>query len=259
LRFSSPATLTGCARAVRGGRPPDDPASAFPSPSTRAFSMRPCQRDVFLLALAVFRRQRIHSDEARAADALGRGVPIESVARAALAAQWAVLASVSAGRRSVAPALASSIARAGEIGETDPLIRDIHRPRLTGLRRYSMSSRSRATRTTRAPSPGFRRPQRVIRQIAPSSRGVPLPVSSIALPGRTTQVFPFTFSSPSDGVHGVLRPFAGLLPLSGWTRHACFCVAGWSTPLCSSLRHFCRSGPTCRSCLRFRPDLFSSG
>jgi hypothetical protein len=31
LRFSSPATLTGCARAVRGGQPPDDPASAFPS------------------------------------------------------------------------------------------------------------------------------------------------------------------------------------------------------------------------------------
>jgi hypothetical protein len=29
LRFWSPATLTGCARAVRGGRPPDDPASAF--------------------------------------------------------------------------------------------------------------------------------------------------------------------------------------------------------------------------------------
>jgi hypothetical protein len=29
LRFSSPATLAGRARAVRGGRPPDDPASAF--------------------------------------------------------------------------------------------------------------------------------------------------------------------------------------------------------------------------------------
>jgi len=57
-----------------------------------------------------------------------------------------------------------------------------------------MSSRSHATRTTRAPSPGFRRPQRVIRQIAPSSRGVPLPIAGVAQPGRTTQVFPFSFT-----------------------------------------------------------------
>jgi hypothetical protein len=29
LRFSSPTVLAGHARAIRGGRPPDDPASAF--------------------------------------------------------------------------------------------------------------------------------------------------------------------------------------------------------------------------------------
>jgi hypothetical protein len=38
----SPATLAGCARAVRGGQPPDDPASAFPScvSSARAPSLQ---------------------------------------------------------------------------------------------------------------------------------------------------------------------------------------------------------------------------
>jgi len=60
LRFSSPATLTGCARAVRGGQPPDDPASAFPSfacVGPRAFfSKRPAdEMDFRVRALAVFR------------------------------------------------------------------------------------------------------------------------------------------------------------------------------------------------------------
>jgi hypothetical protein len=51
LRFWSPATLPGCARAVRGGRPPDDPASAFSSPSARAFSMQPADAMIFLSPL----------------------------------------------------------------------------------------------------------------------------------------------------------------------------------------------------------------
>jgi hypothetical protein len=70
---------------------------------------------------------------------------------------------------------------------------------------------------TRAPSLPVRRPTRVIRQFAPSSRGVPLPVLELALPGRATQVFPR--SSP-DGAPGVrsLRRFA---PADGWTRLDC--------------------------------------
>jgi hypothetical protein len=41
LRFASPSTLTGGAGAVRGGRPPDDPASAFhPDPPARATAAR---------------------------------------------------------------------------------------------------------------------------------------------------------------------------------------------------------------------------
>jgi hypothetical protein len=50
LRFSSPSTLAGRARAVRGGRPPDDPASTLGLPPARA--ARTCRRD---FALAVFR------------------------------------------------------------------------------------------------------------------------------------------------------------------------------------------------------------
>ena len=124
----------------------------------------------------------------------------------------------------------------------------------------SMSSRSRATRTTRAPSPGFRRPQRVIRQIAPSSRGVPLPHCEHAQPGRTTQVLPFSFS-PSDGVHGVPRALRRFNPAIGVNASCLLLHDGrWHTVvLIIPPRHFCRSGPTCRSCLRFRPDLFSSG
>ena len=61
----------------------------------------------------------------------------------------------------------------------------------------SMSSRSRATRTTQASSLGLRRPQRVIRQIAPSSRGVPLPVQALhSLAGRRRS-FPAHFRRPT--------------------------------------------------------------
>jgi len=70
----------------------------------------------------------------------------------------------------------------------------------------SMSSRSRAIRTTQASSLGLRRPQRVIRQIAPSSRGVPLPArASLSLAGRRRSSLLHLPSS--DGAPGVLpRP-----------------------------------------------------
>jgi len=108
LRFSSPATLTGCARAVRGGRPPDDPASAFPiirRPARLLFKAT-CRRDGLSRSRPCgFPLERIRCDEARVADAFPsvRSVPIESVARAArVSPMGPVSTSVSAGRRSVA-------------------------------------------------------------------------------------------------------------------------------------------------------------
>jgi hypothetical protein len=43
LRFSSPATLAGGARAIRGGQPPDDPASAFHPALARARAHATCR------------------------------------------------------------------------------------------------------------------------------------------------------------------------------------------------------------------------
>jgi hypothetical protein len=97
-----------------------------------------------------------------------------------------------------------------------------------------MSSRSRATRTTQASSLGLRRPQRVIRQIAPSSRGVPLPIrASLSLAGRRRSSLLHLPSS--DGAHGVLHTLRRFTPSAGWTRHACFDVTSFAaiTPLCS--------------------------
>jgi hypothetical protein len=57
LEVLVPATLAGCARAVRGGRPPDDPASAFPiiHRPARLLCKATCRRRGFSFALAVFR------------------------------------------------------------------------------------------------------------------------------------------------------------------------------------------------------------
>jgi hypothetical protein len=129
-------------------------------------------------------------------------------------------ASVSAGRRSIALALASSIARAGEIGESDPLPR--HPPAGTPASgaascrharaqpvplerlRQDSAARNGSFAKSRLLRVAFRYPSRALHSLAGRRR------SSLSL------------SPSSDGVHGVLRPFAGLLPLSGWTRHACF-------------------------------------
>jgi hypothetical protein len=119
--------------------------------------------------------------------------------------------------------------------------------RHTGRRRSTpMSSRSRATRTTRAPSLRLRRPQRVIRHIAPSSRGVPLPVTGTALPGRTTQVFPSRFHRRRPtALLGFLAPFADLIPPPGGhatlaSRDARGCR---NTPLCSARCAGISAGP----------------
>jgi hypothetical protein len=233
--------------------------------SARAFSMRPADEMAFVRPCG-FPLKRIRCDEARVADVCRQGVPIESVARAArVDPMGPVYASVSAGRRSVALTYTSSIARAGEIGETDPRdrpsrsiatsTRPAHRPPGATL----MSSRSRATLSTRAPSLGLRRPQRVIRQIAPSSRGVPLPaVSLLSLAGRRRS-FPFSFVVVRRRSWGSFAPFAGSIPQPGGRVTRASAQRTSDTPLCHIGRHFCRSGPTCRSCLCVRPDSFSSG
>ena len=135
--------------------------------------------------------------------------------------------------------------------------------RHTGRRRFTqMSSRSRATRTTRAPSLRLRRRQRVIRHIAPSSRGVPLPVTGIALPGRTTQVFPSGIRRRPTALLGFLAPFAVFIPPAGG--HATLASRDARLPEHTVVprafrRHFCRSGPTCRSCLPRPPRLIFVG
>ena len=70
---------------------------------------------------------------------------------------------------------------------------------------------------------------------------------------------PFSFSS-SDGVPGVQHALRRFAPSAGWTRHACFVVTSSSTrSRMPPPRHFCRSGPTCRSCLSLPPRLIFVG
>ena len=180
-----------------------------------------------------------------------------SLARSAcIAAICGTLPGVAAGRRSVALTRTSSIARAGEIGETDPC--DVHQP----AHRPPMaqtSSRSRATRTTQAPSLGLRRPITGHSPIRAFFAWRSATRSSFARPGRTTQVLPFFVSRRPTALLG-FDPFAGLLPQAGGRA-----TQAWrlNEPQLSLLccievlllaQHFCWSGPTCRSCLSIRPD-----
>jgi hypothetical protein len=126
-----------------------------------------------------------------------------------------------------------------------------------------MSSRSRATHTTRAPSLRLRRPQRVIRH----DRAFFAWRSATRLEHCTA--WPDDAGLPFSLVVVVRRrswgssaPFAGLIPLSGGlitlashdARSPKHTVA-----LRASRRHFCRSGPTCRSCLPRPPRLIFVG
>jgi len=199
-----------------------------PGVGPRVLFKATCRPD-FLRRPCGFPLERIPCDEARVADVLGPEAFQSNPSLARRVSPMGSVASVSAGRRSVAPTATSSIARAGEIGETDLAgsvsckacatpRQPAHRPPAIHL----MSSRSRATHTTRAPSLRLRRPQRVIRHIAPSSRGVPLPVSSIAQPGRTTQVFPSRFRRRPTALLGFFRALRRFTPAAGWTHHACF-------------------------------------
>jgi len=163
-------------------------------------------------ALAVFRSSGFPGDEARVADVFGRSVPIESVARTiGMGVPFpARLPCVAAGRRSVAPTPTSSIARAGETGETDP---QRHPPAGTlaaGARHAVTLVRdpyhSSAFARTPPPDTGHS-PKRAFFAWRSATR------SSTALPGRATQVFPQFVARRRSW--GSTRPFAGLLPLPG--------------------------------------------
>jgi len=260
LRFSSPATLTGCARAIRGGQPPDDPASAFPScrrPARVLSSDLPTRWCSF--ALAVFRSSGFVAMKLAWRTCVVQSVGTESVARAArVGTMRPVYASVSAARRSVALTFTSSAARAGEIGETDPS--DIHqaqahRPPDVHINVVTLARdpyHPSVVAKTPPPITGHS-PNRAFFAWRSATR------SSIAQPGRTTRRSSLLHSSSSDGVPGVQHALRRFNPSAGWTRYACFRATDLSTPSCFIGRHLCRSGPTCRSCLCFRPDDFRRG
>lgn len=170
-------------------------------------------------------------------------------------------ASVSAGRRSIALALASSIARAGEIGESDPHLSLGARHPPAGTPASGAAS-CRHARMQPVPLERLRQDSAARNGSFAKSRLLRVAFrypsrASLSLAGRRRSSL--SVSSPSDGVHGVLRALRRFTPAIRVDTPRLLRMAGWSTPLCSSLRHFCRSGPTCRSCLRFRPDSFSSG
>jgi hypothetical protein len=107
--------------------------------------------------------------------------------------------------------------------------------RACGPSRGNRAWRSGTILPLRAPPFLLCRPNRVIRRRVPW-RGVPLPVRPG--PSRPDRASGPSLVSP-DGAPGVL-PFAGLLPRTGGR-------AIKASRLLRS-RHFCRSGPTCRSC-----------
>jgi len=195
----------------------------------------------------------------------GRGVFQSNPSLARRVSPMSSVASVSAGRRSVAPTATSSIARAGEIGETDPpgpVSQDLSRhlaSRHTGRRRFTASVvtlardpyHSSAFAKTPPPATGHS-PYRAFFAWRSATRFE----HCTAWPDDAG--LPFSLSSSSDGAPGVLpRPSqvyarcrvdsSRLLPHDARCR---------SNPLSlrAARRHFCRSGPTCRSCLLIRPD-----
>jgi hypothetical protein len=121
LRFAAPATLTGCARAVRDGRSPDDPASAFHlRAGPRAFSHAPAGQDVSrsplrfsafsgFIAMKLAWRTLIGSERWNRIRRSRGASP-----------QWGRTRLCRRVDDLLLWPLASSIARAGEIGESDP-------------------------------------------------------------------------------------------------------------------------------------------
>jgi len=185
-----------------------------PGVGPRVLFKATCRPDDFLRRPCGFPLERIPCDEARVADVLGPEAFQSNPSLARRVSPMGSDASVSAGRRSVAPTATSSIARAGEIGETDLAgsvsckvcatpRQPAHRPPAIHL----MSSRSRATHTTRAPSLRLRRPQRVIRHDRAffAWRSATRLEHCTAWPDDAG--LPFLHSSSSDGAPGVLpRP-----------------------------------------------------
>jgi hypothetical protein len=176
------------------------------------------------------------------------------------------VASVSAGRRSVAPTATSSIARAGEIGETDPpgsvslsnLARHLA-SRHTGRRRFTASvvtlardpCHSSAFAKTPPPATGHS-PYRAFFAWRSATRVE----HCTAWPDDAG--LPFSFRRRPTALLGFFRALrrfdpAARVDSSRLLPHDARCR---SNPLSlrAARRHFCRSGPTCRSCLLIRPD-----
>ena len=173
-----------------------------------------------------------------------------------------LLPGVAAGRRSVAVAVRlRSPARVRPVKparcDADPA----GTPAAESLLRVVTLARdpvhSSAFATTPPPDTGHA-PSRLL------SRGVPLPVRATARPGRATQVLPF--SRRPTALLGFRDPFAGLLPPAGGRASRATRRNGevdaphrYGRRAPHLARHFCRSGPTCRSCRSSAPIDFRRG
>jgi hypothetical protein len=204
LRFSSPSVLAGHARAARGGRPPDDPASAFGiSAGPRSLRCEPVRRDASPLRFYAVADNCC--DEARVADACLAGAFQPNPSLASFGPVRAAGHVPKLWRRVDGLLLASPYvvdrSRGCDRGNRSNVVRHLSRL-ATGhvAGPVCATHRTHAAHASRSIRPLERlryksaARSRVIRQIAPSSRGVPLPASGIARPGRTTQVFPSAFA-----------------------------------------------------------------
>jgi len=216
LRFTVPCNAHWL-RSRCPGRPASGPSRFGVSipVGPRAFcSRRPADRMIFFLALAVFRWSGFLAMKLAWRTLGGRGVFQSNPSLARRVSPMSSVASVSAGRRSVAPTATSSIARAGEIGETDPpgpVSQDLSRhlaSRHTGRRRFTASvvtlardpCHSSAFAKTPPPATGHS-PYRAFFAWRSATRFEPC----TAWPDDAG--LPFSLSSSSDGAPGVLpRP-----------------------------------------------------
>jgi hypothetical protein len=163
---------------------------------------------------------------------------------------------VAAGRRPVALTLTSSIARAGETGVTGS---KRHTPAGTPAADVCLCRHARARPVpqsafaeTPPARPGSFAKSRLLRVAFryPFEQCAAWPGD--AGPSRLAFRRPTAFRGFSS-----LRPFAGLIPRPGGQcppDESGGLASDQLAPISLSPRHFCRSGPTCRSCLCVRPD-----
>lgn len=191
------------------------------------------------------------------ADAVDQCVPAESVARrsARTVARClrVTMPGVAAGRRPVA--LTWRLRSHVQVRPVEPIRSDAHRPahRPPMARyvvtlacdpyhfkrlRYDSAARDGSFAKSRLLRVAFRYPSR----------------AQLGLVGRRRSFPSFRRPTALLGFNRALRRFD---PASGWTfppDKSGGLASGQLAPAHLSLRHFCRSGPTCRSCLCLRPD-----